>query len=123
MKSSQRIGFDPLTGKVRSWMFDSDGGFADANWTPVEDSWVIKSSAVLPDGLTGSATVTVTPIDKDHFTLKGTERIVGDERDDDFEFKVARQAPAAGARAAAAPAPAAPAAVAPAAAVARPAGR
>jgi len=102
MKSTQRIGWDPLAGKVRSWLFDSDGGFGEGHWTQVDDAWVIKSSAVLPDGLTGSATVTLTPIDKDHYTLKGTERIVGDARDDDFEFKVARQAPAA-ARAAASP--------------------
>lgn len=105
MKSTQRIGWDPLSGKVRSWLFDSDGGFGEGNWTQVENTWVIKSSAVLPDGLTGSATITVTPSDKDHYTLKGTERIVGDARDDDFEFKVARQAPAA-ARAAATPGPA-----------------
>jgi uncharacterized protein (TIGR02246 family) len=97
MKSSQRIGWDPLAGKVRSWLFDSDGGFGEGHWTLVENSWVIKSSAVLPDGLTGSATLTITPIDKDHYTLAGTERIVGDARDDDFEVKVARQPPAAGA--------------------------
>jgi len=96
MKSSQRIGWDPLAGKVRSWLFDSDGGYGEGHWTQVDSAWVIKSSAVLPDGLTGSATVTMTPIDKDHYTITGTERIVGDARDEDFEFKVARAAPAAG---------------------------
>src|SRR5262245_29254577 len=101
MKSTQRIGWDPLAGKVRSWMFDSDGGYAEALWTQIEDAWVMKSSAVMPDGLTGSATITLTPLDKDRYTLKGTERIVGDERDDDFEFVVARAAPAAAAPAAA----------------------
>ncbi len=99
MKSSQRIGWDPLAGKVRSWLFDSDGGFGEGHWTQVENSWVIKSSAVLPDGLTGSATVTMTPVDADHYTIKGTERIVGDARDADFEVTVTRQPPAAGAQA------------------------
>lgn len=99
MKSSQRIGWDPLAGKVRSWLFDSDGGYGEGHWTQVEDAWVIKSSAVMPDGLTGSATITLTPVDKNHYTLKGTERIVGDDRDDDFEFTVARAAPAPGAAA------------------------
>lgn len=93
MKSTQRIAWDPLTGKVRSWMFDSDGGYAEGHWTLVEDAWVIKSSAVMPDGQTGSATVTMTPKDHDRFTMKGTERIVGDERDDDFEVTVVRPAP------------------------------
>jgi uncharacterized protein (TIGR02246 family) len=93
MKSQQRIGWDPLTGKVRSWMFDSDGGYADGNWTLVDGAWVIKSAAVMPDGHTGSATVTITPKDHDRYVMTGTERIVGDERDDDFEVTVVRPAP------------------------------
>jgi len=96
MQSTQRIGWDPLAGKVRSWMFDSDGGFGEAHWTYVDGSWVIKSTAVLPDGQTGSATVTVTPQSKDRYTLKGTDRIAGDERDDDFEFVVTRKPPQPG---------------------------
>jgi hypothetical protein len=96
MKSTQRIGWDPLAGKVRSWMFDSDGGYADGNWSFVEDAWVIKSTAVMPDGLTGSATITITPKDSNSYLMKGTERIVGDARDDDFEVTVVRPAPAPG---------------------------
>jgi uncharacterized protein (TIGR02246 family) len=95
MKSHQRIGWDPLTGKVRSWLFDADGGFSEGAWTAVEDGWVIKSESVNPDATTGSATLTVTPTDKDHFTLKGTERIVGDLREPDFEFQIARRPPVA----------------------------
>jgi uncharacterized protein (TIGR02246 family) len=94
MNSSQRIGWDPLAGKVRSWMFDSDGGYGDGHWTELDDgSWVIKSLAVLPDGQTGSATVTVIPQGKDRYVLKGTDRIAGDSRDDDFEFVVTRRPP------------------------------
>ena len=93
MKSQQRIGWDPLAGKVRSWMFDSDGGYAEGSWTLVDNAWVIKSTAVMPDGETGSATVTMTPKDKDRFVMKGTERIVGEERNDDFEVTVVRPAP------------------------------
>lgn len=96
MKSTQRIGWDPLAGKVRSWMFDSDGGYADGNWSLVEDAWVIKSTAVMPDGQTGSATITMTPKDSNSFTMKGTERIVGDARDDDFDVTVVRPAPVPG---------------------------
>ena len=96
LHSTQRIGWDPLAGKVRSWLFDSDGGFGEGQWTQVADAWVIKSSAVLPDGQTGSATVTLTPQGKDRYTLKGTERIAGDERDADFEFVVSRRPPQPG---------------------------
>jgi len=94
MQSTQRIGFDPLAGKIRSWMFDSDGGFGEGLWTHLEDgSWVIKSTAVLPDGQTGSATITLTPKGKDRYTLKGTDRIAGDERDEDYEYVVTRRPP------------------------------
>ena len=96
MKSEQRIGWDPLAGKVRSWLFDSDGGFAEGAWTAVEDGWVIKSQSVNPDATTGSATLTITPVDKDHFTMKGTERIVGDAREPDFDFAIVRKPPVAG---------------------------
>lgn len=96
-KSSQRIGWDPSVGKIRSWLFDADGGFAEAYWTIVDDNEiVIKSSSVNPEGDTASATLTLVPKDNDHFAIEGTERIVGDNREPDFEITVTRRPPAAG---------------------------
>ncbi|HEY2838687.1 MAG TPA: DUF4440 domain-containing protein [Pirellulales bacterium] len=92
-KSSQRIGWDPSVGKIRSWLFDSDGGFAEGAWTLVEDGVVIKSSSVNPDGSTASATMNITAKDKDHYTIEGTDRIVGDDLEDDFKITVTRRAP------------------------------
>jgi len=94
VKSSQRIGWDPALGKIRSWLFDADGGFAEGVWTQVEDEYVIKSNSVNPDGEAASATVTLSVIDKDHFSMEGTERIVGESREPDFEITVTRRAPA-----------------------------
>ena len=34
LTGSQRIGWDPLARKVRSWVFDSEGGFGDGYWIP-----------------------------------------------------------------------------------------
>lgn len=96
MKSTHRIGWDPLAAKVRSWLFDGDGGFSEATWTEVEDGWVLKSLATNPDGTTGSATITVTQTDNDHFKMKGTDRIVGSAREPDFELVIARKPPVAG---------------------------
>ena len=95
-KSSQRIGWDPVAGKMRSWLFDADGGFAEGSWTLVDDEIVIKSSSVNPDGATASATLTVTRKDKDHFSIAGTDRIVGDSREPDFDLTVARRPPPSG---------------------------
>ncbi|MFM8250402.1 MAG: YybH family protein [Planctomycetota bacterium] len=98
MKSSQRIGFDPVAGKIRSWLFDSDGGFGESSWTQVGEEWVLKSTATLPDGQQGSATITISAKDKNRFTMKGTDRLVGVERAPDFDVTVVRQVPKATAK-------------------------
>lgn len=109
MKSTQRIGWDPLAGKVRSWLFDSDGGFAEGSWTFVDDSWVIKSQATMPDGVTGSATVTMLPKGNNQFTMRGTERLIGEGRAEDFDITVTRAPPSPKEKAAAGSTPKAPA--------------
>src|SRR5262245_58621928 len=103
MKSTQRIAWDPRVGTVRSWLFDGDGGFAECNWTQVDDGWVIKTQATLPDGASGSATVTITQVTKDQFIVRGTERVAGGSRIDDFELTVSRAPPSVDPAAAGAP--------------------
>lgn len=95
-KSSQRIGWDPRSGNIRSWLFDADGGFSDGVWAVVGDEVVIKSTSVNPDGTNSSATLTLKPTDKDHFTFAGSERIVAGNRDPDFELTVTRRPSASG---------------------------
>ena len=94
--SSQRIGWDPVEGRLRSWTFDSDGGFSEGEWLATDDGWLVKSEAVLPDGTTGSATVTITPTDADHFTVTSSDRIVGGMEEPDFTLVVARRPPPPG---------------------------
>lgn len=92
-RSEQRIGWDPAAGRIRSWLFDADGGFSEGHWTVVDDGAVIKSASVNPDGSTASATLTLVPTSTDRFTISGTDRIVGDEREEDFEIHVVRHPP------------------------------
>jgi uncharacterized protein (TIGR02246 family) len=47
---TQRIGWDPLSKGIRSWVFSSDGGHGEAAWSRDEGSWVARTTAVLPDG-------------------------------------------------------------------------
>jgi uncharacterized protein (TIGR02246 family) len=93
MNSRQRIGWDPLCKRVRSWVFDSDGGYGDGHWTEVDGTWIIKSTAVLPDGTTGSATIFIEPINDDRFVMKGFDRVLGRTVEPDFEALVVRQPP------------------------------
>jgi len=60
-RSTQRIGWDPVIGQLRSWTFDSDGGFSVDEWNAVEEGWAVKSEATMPDGTIGSATMTIAP--------------------------------------------------------------
>ena len=93
IKSTQRIGWDPLTEQVRSWVFDSDGGYGGGYWTRVDKSWIIKSTAVLPDGQTGSATIVIEPVGRDKFVMKGLDRILGDSTLPDFQVPIVRKPP------------------------------
>ena len=93
-KSTQRIGWDPVEGELRSWTFDSDGGFAEGEWAADGAGWIIKSEATMPNGSTGSATVMITPKDQDHFVVESTDRIVGGSPEPDFKLVVARKPPA-----------------------------
>ena len=95
-RSSQRIGWDPLTGQVRSWTFDSDGGFTEGRWHETDEGWVVKSDATLPDGTTGWATLRITVKDADHFVVRGTDRIVGGVEEPDFEMTISRRPPPPG---------------------------
>jgi len=92
-RSHQRIGWDPLEGVIRSWTFDSDGGFSTGEWVPTEAGWVIKTDATMPDGTTGSATVTLAPTDDDHFVVRSSDRIIGGVDEPEFELTVARRPP------------------------------
>src|SRR5262249_16135115 len=40
MQVTQRIGWDPLTKHIRSWVFDSEGGYGESVWTRNGDAWV-----------------------------------------------------------------------------------
>jgi uncharacterized protein (TIGR02246 family) len=51
----QVIGWDPQSGQVRSWSFDSSGGHGTGVWTATPDGWRIKSSGVLADGTATSS--------------------------------------------------------------------
>ena len=93
VKTTQRIGWDPVANQVHSWTFDSDGGYGEARWTPVNKSWIVKSTAVMPNGRTGSATIVLEPAGHDKYVLKGLDRILGDGTLPDFQTTVVRKPP------------------------------
>jgi uncharacterized protein (TIGR02246 family) len=93
MNVSQRIGWDPVAKCVRSWVFDSEGGYGESAWTRDGEEWIIKATGVRPDGKTASATNTLTPAGRDGYLWRSTDRIVGDERQPESQVKVVRKPP------------------------------
>jgi uncharacterized protein (TIGR02246 family) len=47
---TQRIGWNPLSKSIHSWVFSSDGGHGEAEWSKDDGSWIARTTAVLPDG-------------------------------------------------------------------------
>jgi uncharacterized protein (TIGR02246 family) len=92
--TSQRIGWDPVAGALRSWTFDPDGGFSQGLWLPATEGWQIRSEATMPDGSTGTATVVIKVRDDDHFVVESTNRVVGGMAEPDFSLVIARKPPA-----------------------------
>jgi uncharacterized protein (TIGR02246 family) len=68
-QGSQRIGWDPLTHKLKAWTFDSDGGYGEGTWTKNGNSWVVRTTGVLPDGRQVLTSTIVEPDGPDHFKL------------------------------------------------------
>jgi len=79
LEGTQVIGWDPAAGTIRSWMFDSDGGFGEGTWSKKDNTWVVKFSQVLPDGGKASATNIYTLVNGNAFTWKSIGRKVDDE--------------------------------------------
>jgi uncharacterized protein (TIGR02246 family) len=79
LEGTQIIGWDPAAGTIRSWMFDSDGGFGEGIWTKKGNSWVIKFHQVMPDGRKASATNIYTLVDGNACTWKSIGRKVDDQ--------------------------------------------
>jgi len=73
------IGWDPVNETIRSWHFDSHGGFAEGEWKKMGDRWVVESLHTLPDGGIGSQIQVITPEGSDAFTYEISGRVVDGE--------------------------------------------
>ena len=73
-EGTEVIGWDPSIGKIRSWIFEADGGFSENVWTQDGPRWLVQARTVLPDGGQATAQHTVTKIDNDKFTWSSANR-------------------------------------------------
>jgi uncharacterized protein (TIGR02246 family) len=93
LKGTQRIGWDPQAGQIRSWIFDDAGGFGETVWTAVGESWVCKAKGVTADGTSASATRTLARAAPDRVIWYATDRLAGDEQLPDLAITMVRKPP------------------------------
>lgn len=93
---TQYIVGDAASGRLRSWVFDSEGAVAEGDWAAKDDHWAIHWTATLADGSEASATQIVKPVDEDTFEVKWSDIDVdGDMRPSTEPVTVRRVATAA----------------------------
>ena len=94
MSGTQRIGWDPLTGKLRAWIFDSEGAYSDGLWHQAGDNWVLKSTGVTADGQTASSTSIYTFVNDHTMTWQSVHHeIAGVQLPDSEVVTIVRQSP------------------------------
>lgn len=70
----QIIGWDPVAKQIRSWVFDSDGGYGEGTWTHKGDKWIVQNTGTLPDGSKTSGTNIVTYLDDNSYKWESVNR-------------------------------------------------
>jgi uncharacterized protein (TIGR02246 family) len=94
MTVNERIGWDASKHQIRSWVFDSEGGHGTGLWSRGAKEWVIKSTGILPDGRTATATHILTRVGPQSARWASVERTVGDRVvPDHAEYLMVRQPP------------------------------
>ena len=71
---TETIGRDSADGVIRSWLFQSDGGFAGGVLTRDGRKWAVDVHAVRADGTRLTGTVTYLPVDPDTFTWQAVNQ-------------------------------------------------
>jgi uncharacterized protein (TIGR02246 family) len=88
---TQRIGWDPYNQLIRSWTYDSKGGFGEGYWERDGNHWLVGVSGILPDGGTGSATQIYDFVNPDTFIWRSTDREIDEQPVADDEVKFVRK--------------------------------
>ncbi len=79
MSGMQVVAWDPTLRTMRSWTFDSSGGFGEDVWTQFGDRYTLRTKYTLPDGGQGTSLNALTYIDQDRFAWQATHREIDGE--------------------------------------------
>jgi uncharacterized protein (TIGR02246 family) len=73
---TQMFGRDNADGGIRSWIFQSDGGYGDGTWTREGKKWTVDFAGVTHDGKRLRATVIYMRVDANTFTWQSVQQTV-----------------------------------------------
>jgi len=76
ISGTQWLGWDPIKKEIRSWRFDSNGGFGEGVWTRDGDKWTVKATSVLQSGEKVLETHIITVLDPNTVTWATKERSI-----------------------------------------------
>ncbi len=85
MSGMQVVAWDPVQEIIRSWTFDSDGGFGEDAWSQSGNRYTIRTKYTLADGGVASALNVLTYVNDDTFTWKSVHREIDGELQADVE--------------------------------------
>jgi len=74
VEGTELIGYDPVAGHLRSWVFDSEGGFGESTWRQEGSKWLASVKATGPDGSQSTAQHVITKIDDNKYTWESLNR-------------------------------------------------
>jgi uncharacterized protein (TIGR02246 family) len=74
IEGTEVIGYDPIAGQLRSWVFDSRGGFGEGAWRQEGDRWLVSVKATGPDGASSTAQHVIAKISDNKYTWESLNR-------------------------------------------------
>ncbi len=94
MAGMQIIGWDPAAKQIRSWVFDSDGGFAEGRWVKKANRWYVTTTGTLPDGGKASSVNVISYVDDNQFKWQSMSRTADGQLLPNIDEVVVVRAPA-----------------------------
>jgi uncharacterized protein (TIGR02246 family) len=79
LSGMQIIGWDPAHKRIRSWVFDSNGGFGEGQWSKKGKAWHVQTTGTATDGRKVSSVNILTMVNNDQFTWQIVNGQIGDE--------------------------------------------
>jgi uncharacterized protein (TIGR02246 family) len=88
---TQRIGWDPLAGKFKSWIFLNDGSYGEGDWDADGNAWIIRSTSVVADGKLARSTTRLTRESDNEVLWESVNATLDDRREPDLKMRLTRQ--------------------------------